>query len=298
MAITGLNCCITGALESKFFFKNFYQTNKTVGQSVFCHMSSWYSSGSPSPFITDYNSDYIFNTTTGGILPFCGLPFDQPEPNKKLYLGYINIINENDGVIQTAAVFDRIWQSSGIALTGQNINIITPSLPARDEFNTNSGHGYMISLELTEDSPALPAINKTDSGPRFIYTNSFGQSSRTGYFTTSQVSNIQSNNMIKGMTFVGKLWPGDIGVRSVELYSNTGGFGATFTGTGVLVISRYIDTIDDANRGTSATTPRSAPTIIGGKREMFSGSTPYFIVQGFGAFQSGRVLGNISYIST
>lgn len=295
MPITGIESCITGALDSKFFMKNYIYSSLSAGagNNSYMFFSTWQATGVPSPFPDIPLIGYTFDTTTGGILPDCGIPFDQPEPNKKLYLGYVNLFERTLSVRGAIIFCDRIWQSQQIAVTGRNITFSSPTWPARDANQSSSGEGFLVGLELTQNAFPVPGGNLGD-GVVFTYTNSKNNANRTGVFRHHSF-NVANNFLHRNTFFTCTLSPGDTGIKSIDSYSNSGLFAATYTGSGMLAVYRPIDYIDFG--GSVNGYNKYNRSIIGPKYELYSGTTPFLLVAPFAATATGKYFGMVSYIS-
>jgi len=294
MAITGLDCCITGASENFIYFKA--HGNAFYGSAYAHFYSSWPASGQPGPAPDLRGTNYAFDTTTGGELSSWTLPFINPPPGKKTYLGnFMHNPIQNNG----AAYFcDRIWQSSGLPISGQaggtRFQINSSTFPARDASGTSNGENYMVGIEYLDYS--VGASNNKANGPYFRYTNSEGIANRTGVI--SQLGFYSQQTMQRGMFMPAALQFPDIGVRSIEEVWFSGAFTITHQGSGSIVVFRPICISYPVRSSSIAKTTHSV--IERPKIELYSGTTPFYISMDQSAIQAttGRAIGSFHYIVT
>lgn len=297
MAITGLNCCITGATQNFFVYKVIYNPY-TVANYFY---SSWYQPGVPSQAILDTRySGYTFDTTTGGDLQYQTIPFVQPPPGKNTYLGPTSLQPLNGNA--TVYFCDRIWQSSGLPISGQSggprYQLNTPVWPARDFTGGSNGLDYMVGFEILDNSDG-PSNNK-GNGPFFTYTNTDGVSNRTGVF---QIMVFHSQQYARrGHFHVSTLQHGDRGVKSIQEVWFSGAWQIAHQGSGQIVVYRPIDVCEYITPSDNGTPRGSSNSVIAKTKPiLYSGTTPFLIAcpkDTPTANQTGFLFGQYNYIVT
>jgi hypothetical protein len=186
--------------------------------------------------------------------------------------GQLNFVNPGSGnthlarlqgaatIAGTLILADRLWHNGGFTITtttGQTVNSAT--LPARDNTGTTNGEGVLCGIEVSA------ACGAAAPAPTITYTNSAGTGSRTAglAFPTA-------NSPAAGSFFPFGLQAGDIGIRSIQTYTQNTSW---VSGTINLVMYRPLAYLEL----TAAFVPNALDAITGGFPQMFNGSVPYLI---------------------
>lgn len=198
MAISSVNGIAAGLQPPKFFLKT-----TTTMEAAGVWTSLFYRAGipgaatAPSPGV---NGAAL--TTYSGQIPFAN------PSSGSAYLANLSCAASTAG---TLLVCDRLWHNSGLSvtsLTGQSIT--SPTWPARDESGATSGAGVYLGMEVSTATTGTSANTVT-----IAYTNSAGTGSRSATFTTP------ASALAVDSFFIADLQAGDVGVRSVQTFTNS-----------------------------------------------------------------------------
>lgn len=162
-------------------------------------------------------------------------------------------------------VLDRLWHNGGISATSTAAQAITsPAWPTRgptsgiNDAPSALGHNVMIAAEV---SAAMGAGTPTLT---LGYTNSEGTAARTATNTLATAATAPA-----GTTYFFGLQAGDVGVRSVQSYTQS----ATWTsGTINLVAYRILADIDIPSNGPGVIDP-----LTGGLPQVYNGTVPWMV---------------------
>lgn len=194
-----------------------------------CMYTPWYAAGNPvagAAPASGMAGATCDRTTTGAI------QLNNASAGKRKYLAGLRGIAGTQG--GTLAIFDRLWEQSGIVVTtttAQTINSV--ALPARDGEGGTNGEDVIAAIEVRVATTNAAAItNMTIS-----YTNSDGTAGRTGTISANTPTAGFPANAKVGVVIPFALQAGDRGVRSIQ--SITLGT-SLVTGTVHLVMLRLI----------------------------------------------------------
>lgn len=252
MAITTLQGAIDGLAPITFCQKVGAQS---AGALAF---SYWYSAGYPAPATANASglAGAVCNSSTPG-----AIPFPTPPAGANTYLGKIGGGNYQERTIVGASfhLIDRLWHNSGLSptlTTAQTVNSV--AWPARDSNGTSNGEDVYIALELSTATGAGANV------PTISYTNSDGVAGRTATLISAYGATSRT-----GSWFVFGLQAGDVGVRSVQTYTNS----VSMTSGNVhLVAFRVIHLPTHTSCGQGGLLPASDDVLSGCMPRLFDGS--------------------------
>ena len=122
---------------------------------------------------------------------------------------YLNSIGLTTSVAHLVEVSDLIWYNTGIVVTtttAQAIAMPGTSKPARDNYGTTNGEGWIAGIYVTTATTNAGAITNTT----ISYTNSDGTAGRTGTIASFPAT------AVAGTLVLFQLAAGDRGIRSIE----------------------------------------------------------------------------------
>lgn len=271
MAITTLDGVIAGGQPPQFFYRGltgtlvsgrphslFYQNAGAAGSSIPG------AAVAPTPGIAG-----AALTTYSGQLPFPSI-----SSGNRYLSRFWGVASGVGGVLQLC---DRLWHNSGIVVsvaTSQTVGSVT--WPARDANGATSGEGVQLALEVTTGLGAgTPTYNVT-------YTNSGGTGTRSGVNIVATAA-----SAIQGAFYPIGMQAGDTGVRSVDVFTNTG---SSASGAVSLVAYRVLASVDLPNAGS----PGVVNFITGQGPIMYANSVPFLVLIPNGT-TSSRVMGQVVY---
>lgn len=138
---------------------------------------------------------------------------DAPAGKDNYFLG-VHGYNAGNHTRQTVA--DLLWFCTGSSNNYSQAGIFSVPFPARDASGTTSGHGvYIAATFLSYNNSSTFGITAW-TGMSIVYTNSKGESNRTGH-TNRVLANV--GNIGNGIFLPFNLQDDDVGVRSVERWN-------------------------------------------------------------------------------
>lgn len=198
MAITTPDGIIAGAQPPQVFMKAVSGT--LVAGRPF---SPFYTAGIPGAAVAPSSG-----VNGGALTSYAGqIPFTNPGSGNS-YLARLTGWAAQSGILMLC---DRLWHNSGLSVTSTSGQSITfPTLPARDANGTTNGDGVLIGMEVVTATGAGANV------PTISYTDSAGNAGATG----NMLVTYNASSAI-GAFYPFTLAAGDVGVRSVETFTNS-----------------------------------------------------------------------------
>lgn len=247
MAVTTLDGIIAGAKPMQYFHKTLSGT-MVIGRPY----SYFYNAGIPGAAVAPASG-----VNGAALTSYLGqLPFTNPGGGS----------NTNNGRFATSATIagtvllcDRLWHNSGLSVTSTSGQSITfPTLPARDNDGATAGAGILIGMEIVTATGAGANV------PSIVYTNSAGTGSKAGAMLVTYAA-----SSLAGTFYPFSLAAGDVGVRSVETFTNSI---SMTSGSISLVAYRVLAAVD-----VGAYLGNVADPITGGFARMYDNSVPFLL---------------------
>ena len=122
---------------------------------------------------------------------------------------YLNRLGITTSVAHFIDVWDLIWYNTGAVVTtttAQTITMPATSKPARDNYGTTNGEGWIAGIYVTTATTNAGAVTNTT----ISYTNSDGTAGRTGTIASFPAT------AVAGTLVLFQLAAGDRGIRSIE----------------------------------------------------------------------------------
>lgn len=232
MAITTVAGIASGLLPQIVSYKAAPSGTTNTGPFMWC--TNWYEAGYPVA-ATAYTGGATGAAITTSTAAY---PYPNPASGSNAYLARV-MRSGNAGAASNVMIVDRLWENSGLGLSGTT-SFSSATWPSRDINGNTTGVGVYIALEVSTTiggGSSTPGITMT-------YTNSSGVAgkSASNFFGTRQ-------NPPRGQWFILGLAAGDVGVQSVQSITFTASWGTS--GVFNLVAFRVLALMDnsaDANR--------------------------------------------------
>lgn len=138
---------------------------------------------------------------------------------------YLNSIGMTTSVAHLVTIYDLLWYNTGITVTtttAQAITMPATSVPARDNYGTTNGEGWIAGIYVTTATTNAGAITNTT----LSYTNTEGTAGRTATIASFPAT------AVAGTLVLFQLQAGDSGIQTIQSVT----LGTTYGGGAISIV--------------------------------------------------------------